>query len=69
MIQITFDVVFYDYSMNKNASVDYSTSIAPTAFTVDNIAPVLDITYDDINAAESQTNAGYYTGKRVAPSR
>jgi len=62
----TFDVVFYDYSMNKNASVDYGTSVAPTAFTVDNIAPVLDITYDDINAAESQTNAGYYTGKRVA---
>lgn len=62
----TFDVVFYDYSMNKNASVDYGTSVAPTAFTVDNIAPVLDIEYDDTNAAESQTNAGYYTGKRVA---
>lgn len=62
----TFDVVFYDYSMNKNASVDYGTSVAPTAFTVDNIAPVLDIEYDDTNATESQDNAGYYTGKRVA---
>ena len=62
----TFDVVFYDYSMNKNTSVDYGTSVAPTAFTVDNIAPVLDIEYDDTNATESQDNAGYYTGKRVA---
>lgn len=62
----TFDVVFYDYSMNKNASVDYGTSVAPTAFTVDNTAPVLNIEYDDTNATESQTNAGYYTGKRVA---
>lgn len=62
----TFDVVFYDYSMNKNASVDYGTSVAPTAFTVDNIAPVLNIEYDDTNATESATNAGYYTGKRVA---
>ena len=63
----TFNVVFYDYSMNKNASVDYGTSVAPTAFTVDNIAPVLNIEYDDTNnATESATNASYYTGKRVA---
>ena len=60
----TFDVVFYDYSLNKNASVDYGTSVAPTAFTVDNIAPVVEISYNDTNAVKSETNDGYFKGSR-----
>lgn len=60
----TFDVEFYDYSMNENAPVDYGTSVAPTAFTIDNTAPVVKISYDDTNAVESATNAGYFTGSR-----
>lgn len=62
----TFDVVFYDYSLNKNADVDYGTSVAPTAFTIDNTNPVLNISYNDGNATESEANDGYFTGKRVA---
>lgn len=62
----TFDVVFYDYSLNKNATVDYGTSVAPTAFTIDNTKPVLNISYNDENATESENNNGCFTGKRVA---
>ena len=61
----TFDVSFYDYSMNKNVSVDYGTSVAPTAFTVDNTAPVVEISYFDTDAKESPTNKGYFKGARV----
>lgn len=60
----TFDVVFFDYSLNENAPVDYGTSVAPTAFTIDNTDPVVEISYDDTNAVESATNAGYFTGSR-----
>lgn len=62
----TFDVVLYDYSLNKNATVDYGTSVAPTAFTIDKTKPVLNISFNDDNATESSTNDGYFTGKRVA---
>lgn len=62
----TFDVVFYDYSLNENAPVEYGASVAPTAFTIDHTKPVLSITFDDANAIASQANAGYYSGKRVA---
>lgn len=62
----TFDVVFYDYSLNKNADVDYGTSVAPTAFTIDNTKPVLNISYNDGNATGSETNDGYFAGKRIA---
>ena len=63
----TFDISFYDYSTNKNVSVDYGESVAPTAFTVDKTNPVLDISYDDTYVTESQTNPGYFQGKpRIA---
>lgn len=62
----TLDIVFYDYSLNKNATIDYGESVAPVAFTIDKSNPVLEISYDDIDAAESQSNIGYYQGKRVA---
>ena len=62
----TFDVSFCDYSGNENAAVDYGESVAPTAFTIDKTTPKLSISYDDTNAIESQSNAGYYQGKRVA---
>lgn len=65
----TFDVVFYDYSLNKNASVEYGDSVAPTAFTIDTTPPVLDIEYDDTDATASESNAGYYQGKRVVTFR
>ena len=60
----TFDVVFFDYSMNENAPVDYGTSVAPTAFTIDNTDPVVEISYDDSNAVKSTTNDGYFSGSR-----
>ena len=62
----TLDIVFYDYSLNKNATIDYGESVAPVAFTIDKSDPVLEISYDDIDASESQSNIGYYQGKRVA---
>lgn len=62
----TFAVSFFDYSGNENKAVDYGESVAPTAFTIDKIKPELSISYDDTNATESQSNAGYYQGKRVA---
>lgn len=60
----TFDVQFYDYSENKNVDVDYGSSVAPTAFTVDKIAPVVEISYDDTHAVPSQKNEGYFKGER-----
>lgn len=62
----TLDIVFYDYSLNKNATIDYGESVAPVAFTIDKSNPVLEISYDDMDASESQSNIGYYQGKRVA---
>lgn len=61
-----FDVAFYDYSGNKNTSVDYGESVAPTAFTIDTKEPKLEIAYNDSSATASQSNAGYYQGKRIA---
>lgn len=62
----TFGVSFVDYSGNENKAVDYGSSVAPTAFTIDKIKPELSISYDDTNATKSQSNAGNYQGKRVA---
>ena len=62
----TFAVSFFDYSGNENKAVDYGESVAPTAFTIDKIKPEMSISYDDTTATESQRNAGYYQGKRVA---
>ena len=62
----TLAISFFDYSGNENEAVDYGKSVAPTAFTIDKIKPELSISYDDTNATESQSNAGYYQGKRVA---
>lgn len=62
----TFDISFFDYSMNKNISVDYGESVAPKAFTIDKTPPVINISYDDIDATESQTNPGYFQGQRKA---
>ena len=59
-----FDVQFYDYSENANVSVNYGTSVAPFAFTVDKVNPVVEISYDDTNAVSSQTNEGYFKGER-----
>ncbi len=60
----TFDVVFFDYSLNENASVDYGESVAPTAFTIDNTDPSVEISYDDTDAVESEANKGYFKGSR-----
>lgn len=61
----TFDVSFYDYSLNKNVSVDYGDSEAPTSFTIDKTVPVLDIVFNDTEATESDANESFYQGKRT----
>lgn len=63
----TFDIEYTDYSGNPNdgnTEVVYGDSVAPTAFTIDNTAPVIDIRYDDKNATESDKNTGYFKGER-----
>ncbi len=60
----TFDVVFYDYSSNKNKEVDYGESNAPTAFVIDTVAPVLEVSSDD-RAIASKNGKVYYDGDRT----
>lgn len=60
----TFNIEFYDYSLNKNIEVAYGDSIAPTAFTIDNTRPEIDIIYNNDNATESVDNPGYFKGER-----
>ena len=62
----TFDVDFYDYSTNKNTSVNYGESVAPAAFTIDKTDPILKISYKDDESTESEINSRYYQGKRKA---
>ena len=58
----TFGVSYTDLAGNKNNGVNYGSSAVPTAFTIDNIDPVVIVTYDNI----SSTNGNYYKAGRVA---
>lgn len=58
----TFDISCKDLAGNKNKGVDYGNSVAPKAFTVDNVDPVITVTYDNNNS----TNGSYFNKGRVA---
>ena len=51
-----------DIATNANTEVDYAESLAPTEFTIDKTAPIVNISYDN-NAA---INGNYYKVQRVA---
>lgn len=58
----TFDIAYADQADNKCTDVDYGTSLAPTKFTIDKTAPVIQVTYDN-NEAQ---NGNYFAADRVA---
>jgi len=58
----TFEISCTDTAENANTEVDYAGSLAPTAFTVDKTLPVVNVAYDNNDAA----NGSYYKAARVA---
>lgn len=58
----TFDISFVDDAGLSNSGVDYGSSLAPTAFTIDTTAPVISVSYDNNEAK----NENYYREARTA---
>lgn len=59
----TFDISYTDRAGNTVAApVDYGSSLAPSAFTVDKTIPEISVMYDNNNAA----NGNYYKADRTA---
>lgn len=58
----TFDISCTDEAGNKSTAADYGTSLAPTEFTIDKTAPVIQVAYDNNEAH----NGNYYASQRVA---
>lgn len=58
----TFAVSYTDRAQNQNAPVDYGSSVAPAAFTVDKTAPVITVSYNNNNAQ----NGKYFRAQRTA---
>ena len=57
----TFEVVFYDYSLNKGIT-SFGESKAPTAFTVDKTAPVVNVAFSE----PAHSNGNQYRADREA---
>ncbi len=58
----TFDITYTDRAGNANDPVDYGSSIAPTAFTIDMTKPTVAVAYDNNDAK----NGNYYKAQRIA---
>ncbi|MDR3305570.1 MAG: Ig-like domain repeat protein [Clostridiales Family XIII bacterium] len=58
----TFAIGFADFAGNANLPVDFAGSAAPTGFTIDKTAPVVNVAYDNNSAA----NSNYYSAERMA---
>lgn len=58
----TFSISYTDRAQNKNNGVDYGSSVAPTAFTIDKTAPVITVSYDNNDAQ----NGTYFAAARTA---
>ncbi len=58
----TFAVSYTDRAQNQNTPVDYGSSVAPAAFTVDKTAPVITVSYNNNNAQ----NGKYFRAQRTA---
>ena len=59
----TFDISCTDTARNGNEGVNYGSSVAPKAFTVDQTKPVISVSYD--NNADNNGN-GYFKAFRTA---
>lgn len=57
-----FDIDYVDMADNVCRSFDYGDSVAPTAFTIDQVNPVISVSYDNDNV----TNESYYSEIRTA---
>ncbi len=58
----TFDISYTDLAGNKNKDVNYGDSVVPKSFTIDNVNPVISVSYDNLSAR----NGNYYNSGRVA---
>lgn len=58
----TFNISVDDIAGNKSGGVNFGSSLAPTAFTVDKTAPTISVAYDNNDEAE----AGFYKEQRTA---
>lgn len=58
----TFSISVKDLAGNKNGSVSYGSSVAPTSFTIDKTAPVISVSYSNNNAS----NGTYFNASRTA---
>lgn len=58
----SFDMKYTDRAGNKNQSIDYGNSVAPTKFVVDKTMPVISVLYDNNDAR----NEKYFNAYRTA---
>ena len=58
----SFDMKYTDRAGNKNQTVDYGNSVAPTKFVVDKAIPVISVSYDNNDAR----NEKYFNAYRTA---
>lgn len=58
----SFDMKYTDRAGNKNQSIDYGNSVAPTKFVVDKTLPVINVSYDNNDAR----NEKYFNAYRTA---
>lgn len=58
----SFDMKYTDRAGNKNQTIDYGNSVAPTKFVVDKTMPVISVSYDNNDAR----NEKYFNAYRIA---
>lgn len=58
----SFDMKYTDRAGNKNQTIDYGNSVAPTKFVVDKTLPVISVSYDNNDAR----NEKYFNAYRTA---
>lgn len=58
----TFDISYTDLAGNKNKKVNYGDNAVPKSFTIDNVNPVISVSYDN----RSARNGNYYSSGRIA---
>lgn len=58
----SFDMKYSDRAGNKNQTIDYGNSVAPTKFVIDKTLPVINVSYDNNDAR----NEKYFNAYRTA---
>lgn len=58
----SFDMKYTDRAGNKNQTIDYGNSVAPTKFVIDKTLPVINVSYDNNDAR----NEKYFNAYRTA---